>query len=283
MGECFRSRLWVWIMAFMLFIILMTPSLTKAQSMLQAWSTEPQASLEFYHPDFTGKYFIGLTSITYFSLRYPLVHNTLFFLGIPYAHYESSSYYISNKKDQSFGNPYIGIVLYNPETPVTIDFGIRIPLIKSINYHLATVANASDFYRYASMIDGYSTVNFRTNFIHHFSPFFKYKLYIGAIVAINVRRNSSSELLAPFGFNFRYEQHKILFGGGVSGIIYIDDRLSNGIAQNTMFQFNLESGVKIGKWTPNLYLALPMDKESNNLVNWVIGLRISFALDKRKH
>ncbi len=182
--------------------------------------------------------------------------------------------FIVNRKAGSFGNPYVGLVFYDPDTPVTIDFGIRLPLINKIDYNLPALANATSFYRYDSMLKGFTSLNFRANINRNIFPFLKLKYYIGGIITTNFQSTLAPNIIAPFGFSLRYFYQQILFGGGITGLLNVR-YLDNSLANSTMFQFHVESGLNLKAWSPNLYFALPIDKEAGISVctgSWVSAL-----------
>lgn len=263
-----------------LFLIVFFPCIVNAQSRLQSWTSKPEVSFEFYHPELMRSNHSGLTSLSFFSFKYPIEYHLLVDFDIPFAYNYSLIYHKNHNipttvyKEFSPGNPYIGVTFDNPENPVTVDFGLRLPTIFEVNYHLQNIGNATSFYRYNSMVGDLITFSLKANYHGKFSQSLFYQLYLGGIAEVNFGYGDYNGFLVPYGFLLRYLKKQTILGGGISALLNTSGNNFSNKIQN-MVHLYLEGGINASGWSPNLYLALPIDKNSGRLLHWIIGFRIT--------
>lgn len=266
------------------------PRTIKAQSLLQSWSFEPQISLEFYHPNFKSPNFEGLTNVSFLNIRYPLNNKFLINVDVPfvyskytinYFNYDQRADPIYRQTERNFspGNPYVGLTIYDPTTPLSVDVGLRIPLASHINGVLSVVANETSLYRYDSSIQNVFTLTLRGNYRGTFNQFFAYQLYFGGIAALNFQNSNNGELILPYGFALQYVKKLALLGGGISGIF--DATMDNAnFAQRNRLYLYADGGLNLNEWSPSLYFGVPIDGEARKTLHWIMGFRVTLNLNK---
>ncbi len=272
---------------FVIPVIACIPLRSFAQSLLQSWSKEPQFSVEVNHPEFSGDNYKGLTNATYLSLRYPAGHNLLLDADLPFIYYKSIYYSGNNYYDLtrhtrsqfSPGNPYIGLSIYNPSSPMTVNFGVRLPLISKDDYNYPIIADYTSFYRFDSASQHVFTLSLKGHYFGNLSSYVSYQLYLGGIAAIYTKDGGDGQLLLPHGFALHYNKNEAILGGGISGIINISESHAT-VGERSMYHLYLEGGLDLKSWIPDLYLAFPIDKESSRVTNLIIGFRATIILNQ---
>ena len=267
------------------FVILISGALCPrsllAQSLLQSWSTQPQLSYEFYHPEFSKLNYKGFTSISFLSIRYPFGENLLLDADLPFVYFKNPAYVYTSSDRGHFspGNPYIGVTVYNPASPVTVNVGIRIPLVSYDDINYPIIANSTAFYRYHSASQHVFTLNLRGHYFGKINSAINYQFYLGGLAVLNTQGGGDGQLLVPYGVSLRYQKKQAILGCGISGIMSITEQHAN-LGQRSMNHLYVEGGLNFKSWSPDVYLALPLDKDSSNLINLIIGLRITLKLNE---
>lgn len=252
-----------------------------AQSLLQSWSDGPQFSVEFYHPEFSGYNYKGPTSLSFFSLRYPTKGNLILDADLPFVYYKNSSYYYSRYGDGHLapGNPYLGMTVFYPSSPITVNVGVRIPLMSYDDGNFQRVANSVDFYRYGSASQRVGSFSFKIHYLGKTSSPLSYQFYVGGMVEFLFQGVGDAQFWVPYGFALRYQGNEAIMGAGISGILNISDsNVSHG--KRSLDHFYLNSGLNLKTWIPGIYIAFPIDKETRHAINLVYGLRVTLKLDR---
>jgi|GEM_PF-2622955 len=261
--------------------IISIPLRSFAQSFLQSWSEGPQFSVEFYNPEFSAYNYKGLTSLSFFSLRYPTRGNLILDADLPFVYYKNSSYYYSRYGGGRLapGNPYLGMTVFYPNSPIAVNVGVRIPLMSYDDGNFARVANSVDFYRYSSASQRVGSFSFKIHYFGKIRSPLSYQIYVGGMASFLFAGVGDVQFWLPYGFAWRYKGNEAILGAGISGILNVSDlNISHG--KRSLDHFYLNSGLNLKTWIPGIYIAFPIDKETRHTINLVYGLRVTLKLDR---
>jgi len=172
------------------------PSSLAAQSIWLDRSHDKTISLEILKPDFQGKDNTTFTtSALFLSLRYPLTEKVIFVAELPFPHYGIESAFGYSESDNTLGNPYVGLEIRQPDSPVFGELGIRAPLTDEEKHDSAiwhgVLTDLVD--RFEAFMPDYLPITGMVNYRHKNSSGFALRLRGGPVFWINTEKKTTTK------------------------------------------------------------------------------------------
>ncbi|HKJ30876.1 MAG TPA: hypothetical protein VKA34_03570 [Balneolales bacterium] len=274
-----KRRLCTGIIVFYLFIIV---AASNAQSLMQSWSKDPQIGVEWYKPSFAGSEYTTMTGIGFFSMDIPVNTGLRIKADIPFGYYSTRLY--QNDSKFSIFNPYIGIEHNIHNSPLAVDFGVRLGLSDN---SLFFINENSNYYRFYAAIPKTWILRANLHYLKHLPMGFSYQFLFGSYVTLPPNKGyGKSEWYLNYGVHTRYQYQQLLVGAGIKGISILTNAFviaSNGTTTKKYrfsHQFYFEIGSTLQNWTPTIYMAFPFDDyiSGTSQLNYILGFRLNIHL-----
>ena len=251
------------------------PSLS-AQSIWVSQHTGKAVALEMLKPSFDGDDETSLTTVVVFgSLRMP-VGSTLVVVGeLPFAHYGEQDL---DDSDNTIGNPYVGVEIRSPGSPVFGEIGIRAPLASEDNT-AAFVGWLADIHRWEAFVPNFLPISGAINYRFRGATGFVTRLRAGPNLWIATEEwgDDDLELLATYSAQVGYEASQFSMLGGLTGKAILSEEDIN-FGERTFHEVGAVVTLALGRVHPGVHVRLPLDEDMVDTLDYVFGVNLSIEL-----
>lgn len=253
-----------------------------AQSTWPNLDCKSSVSLRYANPSFDtdGYWNIGGELIN-LNISGELSEGARLIVDVPYAHYREPSNFFGGggRTENLFGNPYLGARISTAISPLSYDFGLRLPVAGNEKPGAAMTGLLSDLDQMEAFISDYLPV--------HFGILIKMKNREGLFAGLSAnpyawfyvgddKRVDATEFVLHYAAIGGFENQNIRLQGGIVGLSI----LSEGDAftdETTLHQFGVEMNYRLGDFWPGMHFRVPLDDEISQTINLVWGISITYA------
>ena len=187
------------------------------------------------------------------------------------------TYTMPEEKSNGVGNFSFSYEIFRPGTNVSYEIGVRLPMA-SETQPAPMMGAIADYDRLEMYVPDYLTLNFLINvrkeadnyfLIAHFGPSFLIR------TGSSTTGNGLEMLLAGSVQGGIYIQN-FSFSMGYSGRFDASDNMD--FADRFIHQIGAVASLKVDKFQPNLFIRAPIDKNLEQVLNFVFGIGLTYAL-----
>lgn len=266
---------------------------------------ETSVVVEWLRPSLRGVSSTFLTSVVFVSARLPLSQSiTLvgdlalaYFGGVSEGFRDNQAFGVSGSSG-SLGNPYFGMEISKQALPLSVEFGVRLPLGRNLLSPAATVGQATDTERFEAFTDYSISAKARLHYRRNLGSGYRVHLRAGWSGGHDIAQEGISNFSTlDYGIELGYHAEKLFLIGGLSGRYLLDGRTFHmarlghtGLDRRTQRFFGA-AGVDYGSVQPGVFFSLLLDdyvtEESRRFVDtglltdevrFVFGLNLVVAL-----
>lgn len=174
-----------------------------------------------------------------------------------------------DESETAAGNPYLGLIYYNDNTGIDLEFGLRLPLAPDDNFGLFT-GMATENYDTGMFMTETATLSSKLNYRYRNDEYLILKVAGGAdfIIPPNGLEN---ELFLKYSGKVFYGPEKYKIGAGFTGLL-IATEAGLSFGDRTIHDLGLMSSYQTDRNVISTYLKLPLDDNDIDLMNFVFGL-----------
>jgi hypothetical protein len=223
--------------------------------------SEKPLALEILKPNFEGD--VNTTFATqalFLSLRYALSPKVVLIADVPFAHYGMDG---STDTESSIGNPYIGIEARGEDSPVSGEFGIRLPLVSGEN-SVQLAGAFADIGRWGAFWEDVVPISAMVNARWRSRQGVVTKLRVGPTLWASTGGDTDTEFLLDYTAQIGYEGERGSVIGGFTGVMILSEEEGN-LGERTLHQLGVAG--------------LPLDEFMRDLHDVVVGLHVSIELN----
>ena len=252
------------------------PGAVSAQSIWLDQRYQKSISLEILKPNLDGDDNTTVTTSAVFaSLRVP-VGNGLVVVGeVPFAHWGLESDF-GGGSENTIGNPYLGLELQVPASPTFLELGIRAPLASEDNSSARFVGVFTDIDRFEAFLTDIvpitAVLNYRYRSVSGLVTRFR-----GGLAAWINTEGDDSEVVAAYSGQVGYGSEQLNVIGGFTGrAVLTEEGLDFG--ERTLHHLGAAASIGLGTVRPGVHVRLPLDDDTTDFLDFVIGLNVSIKL-----
>jgi hypothetical protein len=238
--------------------------------------TDKHLALEILKPNFEGD--VNTTFATqalFLSLRYPLSPKVVLIADVPFAHYGMDG---SPETESTIGNPYIGIEARGENSPVSGEFGIRLPLVSSDNPSAQFVGAFVDLDRWEAFWDDFVPISAMLNARWRSVQGVVTKLRVGPTLWASTGDDGDTELLLDYTAQIGYEGERGSVIGGFTGVMIVTEDDAN-FGERTYHQAGVAGSLRFNRVMPGMSVRLPLDEDMRDIHDVVVGIHVSIELN----
>ncbi len=274
-----KSVLWFFGVVGLGAILAVFPSQMAAQSIWTSPSESSSFSVEWLKPEFSNAEDMSFFSSALFLSGRVWVHNNVRVVGdLPFANVD----FKDGEADLGVGNPYLGVEVGAPNSPLWGEVGVRAPLASEDNSALG-VGFWADYDRCeAFMPDVLSIVGLGHYQYQHRSGL-SARFRAGPLFQVDTNKDAigdRTEAYAVYSAHGWYDIEKARFGAGLTGRMLVTEADLN-LGERTVHQLGLFLIGKFGGVEPGLHLRMPLDQDLNDILDFVVGLNVTVPLRGR--
>ena len=163
------TKLWNRIVATVL-LTLCVPIVGQAQNIWGPPAETPEFRVEFQKPYFENNLLTGFTGVWFFSGAVPLGRRVIIVGDLPVTHTaikDNERFGPGSFSQTDFGNPFIGLQLRNPTSPILAEFGLRLPLFSDAT-NISSAALFADFDRFGAFQPEFLAISAAINYVRQY-------------------------------------------------------------------------------------------------------------------
>ena len=267
------NRLW----AVLLSCAFWLPASLSAQGIWTHRTTGRAVSLEFLKPNFDGSSNSAGDFVLFLTGRMPAWERTDVVLELPLSRgSREASAYLPGASETSVGNPYVGVEIKGEGSPSFAEIGIRLPItpddapLASLNGVLA------DWDRQEAFLSKIFTVTIMGNYLSHL-PLEHSDLRVRFGPAFWLGKGNV-EMLLDYSVQGGYTADRVTLTTGFSGRFIVSESNAD-LAERTTHQFGAAATFDMGRFSPGVFLRIPLDEHLSEAIDFVLGLNVGFAFD----
>lgn len=274
----------------MMLLTVILPATLSAQSLWLDRSHDKTITLEVLKPTFkrddNGFSTRSMSGwIVLMSSRWRVSENTYFVSEIPFATGEREiefTRFNSHERETGsvIGNPYFGLESGKPNSPFFTEFGVRLPLLSEDDEGGRRIGRSvgenSDFSRPEAFLPEMLTFTLMMNYRYQNAPGPFIRLRGGPSLFIYTGEDGFDLTLPIIGYGLQggYESERFRAGVGYTGRTY----LIPGFGTLISHQLSFNASVGLGRIRPGIHFRMPLDKESKEDLDYVLGLDLGIYL-----
>jgi hypothetical protein len=236
--------------------------------------SDKHLALEIFKPNFEGD--VNTTFATqalFLSLRYALSPKVVLIADVPFAHHGLDG---SSDTESGLGNPYIGIEVRGENSPVSGEFGIRLPMVSERNYMVRRVGAYADLDRWEAFWPDIVPISAMVNARWRSEQGVVTKLRVGPTLWASTVRDE--ELWFHYTAQIGYEGERGSVIGGFTGVMDVIQVEAN-FGQRTYHQLGVAGSLRFNRLMPGLSVRLPLDEDMRHRQDVVVGVHVSIELN----
>lgn len=235
--------------------------------------------LEIIKPNFAEEENITFASSVWFvSGKFALAKNVNVLTEIPFAYFDPTYDSMVDESEFTFGNPYLGVEYRSENSPVSAEFGFRIPNSPGYdekNADAASLGMISEFIdRPEAFVPDIIPLSLFVNY-HEKTPQGVVGKLRGGLVMMNYTSDQieeNTDALGHYSAQVGYETSTIAVMGGISGLWWID---SEDNAEKNWHQLGFTASLNTGKVSPGVSFRMPLDESLRDAIDMVFSLNVS--------
>jgi hypothetical protein len=228
-------------------------------------------ALDVLRPHYRGSAETSLFSVAAYASGRTTIGSMHLYVELPFAHVDVPF----AGPNSTLGNPYLGVEL-GGETGLSWAAGARFPLVPE-----TSGAGVLGLYSDLSRIEAFrfNTATFRGGIRYriHNADGFTFDAGGGPALWVPTKGAEDVELVLHHHMSAGYRGSLVWFAAGFSGWTWLTQG-DGGVGDRTYDEVNVSIGGARGSVRPALHLILPIDKEYNSTVGYVIGFGVAFPL-----
>ncbi|MFQ5864518.1 MAG: hypothetical protein ACE5IW_04730 [bacterium] len=247
-----------------------------AQSIWVDQSSHNSIAIEILKPHLDGdENFTFISSAWFLSGRFWLGENVVIMGELPLAYGALDENFGFDEDETIIGNPYIGLELRKQGSPVYAEIGGRIPLTPDDKFLAPTIGSYSDLDRLEAFASDVITLTAKMNYHQISASNLAFRIRGGPTFWINTGGNGDdSELLLDYSAQVGYEGERITVLGGLTGRLLVTEGDLD-LGERTFHQLGVAASVGLGTVRPGVHLRFPIDEDSNDLIDFVLGFNLA--------
>ncbi len=260
-------------------LLAILPSQVAAQSIWTSQDESSSFSVEWLKPEFSDAEDMSFFSSALFLSGRVWVHDDVRIVGdLPLANVD----YKEGKAGLAVGNPYLGVEVGAPESPLWGEAGGRLPLASTNNSALG-VGFWSDYDRCEAFMPHVLSVFALGNYQYQHRSGFSARFRAGPLLWVNTDKGVSgdrTEAYAVYSAQGWYDVDRARFGAGLTGRMIVTEADLK-LDERTVHQLGVALIGKFGDVQPGLHLRMPLDKDLNDVLDFVFGMNVTVSLRGR--
>jgi hypothetical protein len=272
--------------------LLLMNQMTSAQSVWLPDTTSTMIGLEVWKIDYSEDFSvfrdldISFGSATLFLTgELPVGRNNVLIAEIPYVFLNytetwpspySDDIRVRDEFESGFGNPFIGFTFWDPERPLYLTAGVRLPLMPGDIEHAATLAQLTDFDRAEAFEEDAYSVRLRLGGKYADNSPLLVKFYVGGsyIGYSGSRSNLDRDIVLDYGIHARFRMEFMRVGVGFTGRSLLDRGSRSGFGIDRGHQLGFVALFGSGRFQPGLHVRLPLNERLRDR-----GLKLTYGLN----
>ena len=238
--------------------------------------SDKHLALEILKPNFDeGLNTTFATQAWFLSLRYALSPKVALIADVPYAHYGADG---SPDTESTIGNPYIGIEARGEDSPISGEFGIRLPLVSEDNSSAQFVGAFADIDRWEAFWNDIVPISAMVNARWKSQQGAVAKLRAGPTLWASTGEDTETELLLDYTAQIGYEGEWGSVIGGFTGVMLVTQDEAN-FGERTYHQLGVAGSLRFNRVMPGMSVRLPLDEFMKDIHDVVVGVHVSIELN----
>lgn len=256
---------------------LVAPAGVRAQSIWFEPYNDRELYLEVLKPSFDGGNLGFLTTNWYLAGRLSVKEVLVLVAELPFAYAAADAELdVFDISDATMGNPYLGVELRSRQSGLFGEFGVRIPLASQRNFGTLTGLLTDIVDRAEAFLPDVLSLQGVLDYGLQEPSGFGARFRAGSVVWLDVGEAADdSEVNIVYSGQVWYDAGAVVAGGGLSGrwVVTAD----GDIGETTVHQMVLLTDVRLGQFRPGIQLRIPIDKDLNDTLDLVFGLKVALA------
>lgn len=272
--------------------------LASAQSIWIDRSADRAIWLEIQKPDFTDEYLGGgffseplqttfTTAALFLSARWRVSGPLVLRAELPFINVGiKDQYYIDPLGDtiqveggseNQFGNPFIGLEVGAPGSPLTGEFGVRFPIVDDQHLFSSGFGVFGDYDRFEAFFPDIMTFTAIANYQYRGPTGLLLRLRSGPAFMVVTEGGGDPELFADYSAQAGYQGSRVTVLAGLTGrALVTESDLSFG--ERTIHQLGLSASYATGRFIPGILFRVPMDDDLSEILDFVFGINVGYRL-----
>ena len=266
------------ILANLVIIMVIFPPFGLTQSFWLGLDHDKYFTIEIFKPYFDAEDNTSFKNYSmFFSLRLPIGKDVLITGELPFAKGDLlGDSNLSVTAGQSLGNPYLGIEIRSQGSPVHLEVGFRIPIIRNERRSDWITGLFSDIDRSEAFAPNIISGQAILNHEHKDAKGKFFRARLGPILWIN-EKTRENDMFLSYGFQLGYELNKVILRGGFTGRAILSEK-NLGLGERTVHQLGVALQYTFGYVTPGLHIKIPLDNDLTQVLDYVLSLNVKFLL-----
>ncbi len=259
---------------FLVFILL--PFYLPLQAQTVWLNQESNIALELLKPNLDGPdNTTFITSTAFLTVRVPISSRLNFVGELPFAYGEIT--FAGQQPKDKFGNPYFGVEIKRAGSPIFVEAGGRLPLVRSDNF-----ASFVGFFSDVDRLEAFATDNYAflgaVNFQSLEPGEVKYRFRAGSSLLMQTEDGMDPDVFLFFSGQLGYEREALEVLTGVSSRFRLTP--DGKLGQRSFLQLGFAVSYKMGILRPGLNLKIPIEDDLREIVDVIFGLNLGLELKK---
>ncbi len=276
-----RFFLFIWLFAILLPLFPWN-AIAQTQAGYLARADKGRIFLETYFPDFKEKDGIRFpTSTTFLSGEIPLGKTVRVIAELPFAYfkYESSNpTETDTKKENTLGNPLVGLRFRSRDSQWVGDFSVRIPVVKREKFASALVGAYSSIERWEAFLIRWTVLQLRGSYEHRFQSGFTVAGQLGYSLLVNSGNEDAEDTEGFLLYGFRVGLTQPTFRVAVEFLGRYLATKEGSFGDRSYHQLSFSTFFGGGKIWPGVMLKVPLGNDFRKMLNSVFGIQIILLL-----
>ena len=235
-------------------------------------------SLESLIPAFNNILGVESPSSTYeIYTRFPVTNQISVIASLPVSHFESAGSVSGDISETSVGNPFLGVRFGTPSRGLNIEGGTRLPISSADGEGLFT-GQLIENYSLGRFLPETTTINGVIRYTKNWDPGFFIRVGVGPDLLLP--KEGDTELTLTYYGQFIFSTGPLSLGAGFSGLtVTTSEDLTFG--DRSLTDIGFLASLQFGRLRPGAHIRLPLDKEVNDFLDYIVGLNMGVVLNNR--
>jgi hypothetical protein len=262
-------------------VLILTSIAAPASVLAQSIWLEPYGDRELYleilKPQFDAGNLGFLTTNWYLTGRLTVSEKLALVAELPFAYAEADAEIdLFDVSDATIGNPYLGVELHSVSSGLFGELGLRIPLAAQRNAGTLTGLLTDFVDRTEAFLPDVLTLQGALNYGLRLPSGFGARFRAGSVVWLDVGDGAAdTEVSIVYSGQAWYDAGAVVAGGGLSGRWVVT--AEGDLGETTVHQLVMLTDVRLGQFRPGIQLRIPIDKDLNDALDLVFGLKLALA------
>lgn len=264
-----------------IFISSLVHSSLNAQPIWLDHGLKNYVAIEILKPNFRGDSNLSfITSALFLSGRFAISERIVFVSELPLAHAGfDNDFGGSSDSETAIGNPYFGFEVRTPESPVSVELGLRLPVIPEDKFLVSLVGSGSDFGRFEAFRHDLFLILGKVDFQQKNASNVFTRIRFGPTIWLQTGDDfdDDTEIWFDVSIQTGYQGTRVNVMGGLTGRMLVSEEDLN-FGERTFYEFGATTSFNLGKTRPGIHLRAPIDENLDSLVDFVVGLNLAVQI-----